>query len=254
MKIHSRFRDYYDHVAYQHGGGDPKVIYHRDYIVPDHPVLGGQWNEGHQEIARHLAPRIPEDIDTIRDGKHVRHEFRALIVLGKRYYIERYGIRGPFSTTLVEVWKDWHITKRPILYTPSGNFYAMAQDDEQLLSDVVVSYKQRRSLEIRKEYEREWEKYAVAQGEFSPRLVELSKTLNAPVFIVDRYFHVRGRTPKLGELGFAAYYSAEQLYQELAMFVGNILQPVADPQSPMTDIEKVVSHGFDKKKSFRHRT
>ena len=32
MKIISKFKDYYDHVAYMYGGGDPKIIYDRKPI------------------------------------------------------------------------------------------------------------------------------------------------------------------------------------------------------------------------------
>jgi hypothetical protein len=64
---------------------------------------------------------------------------------------------------------------------------------------------------------------------------------------------IMGRTPKLSSLGMPGYLDPKQLYQELAMFVGNVLNPVEQPPSNMKDIEKVASHGFDKKVSFRHR-
>src|SRR5579859_3637473 len=35
MKIISGWKDYYDHVAHQFGGGDPKVRYERDFVIPD---------------------------------------------------------------------------------------------------------------------------------------------------------------------------------------------------------------------------
>ena len=39
------------------------------------------------------------------------------------------------------------------------------------------------------------------------------------------------------------------------MFLSNTIQdsPDAMPRVPMTDIQKVDSHGFDRKVSFRHR-
>lgn len=251
MKIISRFKDYYDHVQHVNGGGDPKVIYHRDFVLPDHESGGVRW-ERTGSLNRGLAPAVPNSIQTLQDGKIVTHEFRALVVLGRRYIIERSGFPGTVSNELVTILKDWHITKRPLVVPPFSHLSAFVFEHEEVPPG-KLSWYQQRSVNRTTEWKKEWKKYQVEQGVFAERFVMLSKELNAPVFVVDSVY-VYGRTPKLGELGFVAYYSAEQLYQELAMFVGNTLQPVADPASPMTDIEKVVSHGFDKKKSFRHRT
>jgi hypothetical protein len=63
-----------------------------------------------------------------------------------------------------------------------------------------------------------------------------------------------GRLPRLGELGFAAIFSAEQAYQNLSYFVGNYLRDSADlnPPAAVSDRDRIVQHGFDLKKSFRH--
>jgi hypothetical protein len=51
--------------------------------------------------------------------------------------------------------------------------------------------------------------------------------------------------------------SPEQCYQEIAMFLGNtiLVNPDETPESkpPLTNEERAVAHGFDKKVSFRHR-
>ena len=90
-------------------------------------------------------------------------------------------------------------------------------------------------------------------------LVELSKQLNAPVFTFtggypDR-FTIQPSVPKLGEIGFVKILSAEQAYQELSYFLGNEIHDSPDLAQPfvITDKEKIVSHGFDMKQSFRHR-
>lgn len=56
----------------------------------------------------------------------------------------------------------------------------------------------------------------------------------------------------LQELGFAKVKSAHEVYTEMSNFLGWLVDnpPLPDNQ---TDKEKVVSHGFDLKKSFRHR-
>jgi hypothetical protein len=89
------------------------------------------------------------------------------------------------------------------------------------------------------------------QGQKSERLLNLSKLVNAPVFIFDT--QVEGRCPILADLGFGAFMDAHQLYQELAIFISNELHPFEDPEIPTTDVQKAEAHGFDKRQSFRHR-
>lgn len=87
----------------------------------------------------------------------------------------------------------------------------------------------------------------------------ISKTLNTPVFFYyQRYcakherlmFVVHGECPVLADIGFPKIMSAEQCYQNIAFYLANTLTKQEQP-SKMNDIEKVVSHGFDKKTSFR---
>jgi len=57
--------------------------------------------------------------------------------------------------------------------------------------------------------------------------------------------------PLLREYGLARYITANEMFQNVYSF----LSKLKDKEVPnnQTDIEKVVSHGFDKKISFRHR-
>ncbi|MDN3040750.1 hypothetical protein P2L35_13700, partial [Enterococcus faecium] len=68
---------------------------------------------------------------------------------------------------------------------------------------------------------------------------------------------IPARVPVLGELGFAAVIDATQMYQNIAYFLGLLNEDRARanmPPATQTDVDKAVSHGFDKKQSFRHRT
>lgn len=65
-------------------------------------------------------------------------------------------------------------------------------------------------------------------------------------------FKVSGEVPVLADVGFAKILPATTCYQTIAHYVANTLSK-QDVPSNMTDVEKIVSHGFDKKKSFRHR-
>lgn len=57
--------------------------------------------------------------------------------------------------------------------------------------------------------------------------------------------------PKLAEIGFQKVVDPYTAFQEISMFIGGVLGENLDPPSPMTDKQKVVSHGFDPKYGFR---
>lgn len=50
----------------------------------------------------------------------------------------------------------------------------------------------------------------------------------------------------------AKFISAEEIYQQISAFIGYLKDHPEIPNK-QTDLEKVQSHGFDLKKSFRHR-
>lgn len=73
-----------------------------------------------------------------------------------------------------------------------------------------------------------------------------------PVALVNRYwgdkdFTVRDKNPKLSDFNFAKVVPPEEAYLKIYNFL--IEEPVI--KDNRTDVEKVVSHGFDKKTSFR---
>ena len=61
------------------------------------------------------------------------------------------------------------------------------------------------------------------------------------------------KNPCLREFDFARIMPSTTIYQEIEMFLGNVLVKDSMPPSYQSDIEKVVSHGFDPKISFRKR-
>lgn len=90
----------------------------------------------------------------------------------------------------------------------------------------------------------------------SPELMRMSKDLNAPVFAIGPFGLVL-EIPKLGELGFSKIIPPEQMYQGIEYFLSSKIKDSPDitpaPKPPMTDKERILSHGFDAKVSFRHR-
>jgi hypothetical protein len=107
--------------------------------------------------------------------------------------------------------------------------------------------------------------YTYYVGYTDSQLIELSRLVGAPVFVIDGYrwdwkskkmiLAVDAEIPILAELGLPAIYKAEQLYQDLSYFMGNLMQPSPDLQPPVEvgDKDRIVQHGFDLKRSFRHR-
>ena len=93
----------------------------------------------------------------------------------------------------------------------------------------------------------------------------IARYYRAPVFVINTVSSIRGvyctedciiqKVPVTQQLGLGSYLTAEQAYQEIAMWLGVLYhETMADkPGAPQTDIQKAESHGFDKRVSFRHR-
>jgi hypothetical protein len=251
MKIISGWKDYYDHVAHMYGGGDPKVIYKRDYVVPDQ-VAGGMSHEDTLTIRNVWTPSIPHSLEVISQGiaPTQKIQFNALVVMDRVFILERQCDTLELGGLVVR--KDWHITARPILDLPYGGLYALMRPGEALTEN-ERKYERNRMQDLMNDPKND--RLLFRQGSKYYGARELCEFVGAPVFVIHghRPSVAMGRTPKLSALGLPAFIEPQQLYQELAMFVGNVLKPVEQPPSNMQDIEKVVSHGFDKKVSFRHR-
>ena len=101
-------------------------------------------------------------------------------------------------------------------------------------------------------------------GQPSVSLLELSRLVGAPVFVVTdinpRFqngvkIQVDEFCPVLKEMGMSALISPEQMYQQLAYFMGNTMHPSPDTQPPVevSNRDKILAAGFDLRQSFRHR-
>lgn len=222
MKIKSRFKDYYDYVEHANGGGDPLCVYMRDKIRPDVRAAYGTQHEMCEALLEiEGLPSIPRSRhlkDADGNDTDVVVSYKGLMVAGRCFRIRQDLI--PFKASAVvlraeKIVKDWHIAP-----------------------DEWNNFRQGQALNV-----------------YVPACIEVGH----PVFLYDDkgpYYNrhtVYGHTPKLGPLGLAQYISAEQLYQEIAFFISNVLKPIEVASAPLPDIQKVDSHGFDRKVSFRHR-
>lgn len=219
MKIKSKFKDYYDYVEHAQGGGDPLCVYLRDYVRPD------ERSNGYHPESFEARFQIKADLPSIPNKKELDGggyaRYGGLFVAG-RFFILRQDLM-PMQERPVyrpeRVLKDWHI----------------AGDT--------------------------WEDFE--QGTIKDRYKAACLEVGHPVFWFGRdlsnssWFRyearIYGHTPKLGPLGMAQFLTAEQVYQEIAFYISNVLKPVEVASPPLSDVQKVESHGFDKRQSFRHR-
>lgn len=223
--ITGRIKDYYDHVATQYGGGDPRVVYDRSRIGEVVKCSGGQRTES-KVVTMKEWDGLNAGVRQVANFFGYDRELDWLVVAGKPYplvMLENY----PAKYEILDLEKHRNIAR------PGGNSPGMPE-----LTRIGVQTK---------------------------RLIELSRLVGHPVFIIndvrenhntkDFSIRVEGDYPILKEIGLPPLYPAEQLYQDLAYFMGNTMKisPDLSPPAQMTDLQKVNAHGFDKKISFRHR-
>lgn len=231
MRIKSRLKDYYDYVEKIYGG-DPNIPYNREVIhnpVEDKKqcALAGRYFEGGGGFILPKdtqSPGLPRGTDhwERRNLKGKIKHYRGLSVVGKLYYL--------YQESEIQDPEPPEILQKEVVTLPWM---------------ILAQFK--------------WGTLTEESGKFFPALEKIHKYLKAPVFLFDDDNHrntiIHHRVPVMADFGMAAMVPAEQMYQELAMFMGKLYaeNPDMQPASPRTDVEKIESHGFDKKQSFRHR-
>jgi hypothetical protein len=155
-------------------------------------------------------------------------DFKWLMVMGIRYLLVR----------------------KHVDYIPIGNFSILNEIDHKEVFDKLTIKRPYYSLGNR--YIEHW------VGAYTEAQLRLTRKVGIPVFtfnLVNDTVYVDPNVPILSDLNFHKFYSSEQMYQELAYFMGNTMKvsPDLSPPSKMTDKEKIMGHGFDIKQSFRHR-
>jgi hypothetical protein len=237
MKIRSQFKDYYDYVEHVYGGGDEKNTYVRDIIFPDKVDGSLKWEQTQTFRNDEFIMHTPSNYQR-KDG--LTQEFCGIAIVGRIYIVTR-GNKEPdwsysdrvFQGGKSEPWKlatYGDLRKLNHWGKPNSAAYQNVPDDELWVC-----------------------------GEPRKQAIALSKELKAPIFKFTGdngwKIEVFGRYPLLSEYGIASAIPAEQLYQEVSMFLMSVINDNPDtmPRSEMTNIQKVESHGFDKRVSFRHR-
>jgi hypothetical protein len=261
MKIRSNFKDYYDYVEYLSSpeGGDPKVVYMRTKLGD--PKESGYGMENGGPNARGL-PLFPSPIpkwfnrDKGYDPKDkLPWKFKWCVVCGKFYLL--IAERNP-KGCLLDFYGDPIL--EPNYFAGYKNWKLVTVDhpvwEHVYLGRSIISPEPLTQDTISRRF----------LGHQSDGAITIARAVNAPAFTiagsgakweggrwVDDHVSVERIIPNLGSLGFASLVPAERMYQELALFVGNVLSESPDvrPPAEVSDKERLVQKGFDLKTSFR---
>lgn len=219
MVIKSPFKDYYDFVANRYGGGDPKIVY-----VRNRPKRIGVWVE-----------RCPLN-DPNRYLDTTKHFLLAYLIVCGRGYVLRYDKAA------------W-----PLVEAEKINRYHLLPPDWTIPEERQPRYRWFRSrtrLDL----------WGFVPGEENKFLIDLSLKVGEPVFAIVKIERgedvmLSPHCPNLGQIGLSSLISPEQMYQNLAMFVGNTMRVPPDTAPPVevSNREKILKAGFDLRQSFRHR-
>lgn len=128
------------------------------------------------------------------------------------------------------------------VYYYKGKFY-FGKEVEQLSPLVKALFGARSSFDIPRE--------AVYVNKYHLTSTKLNEQENCPVLLTDHYgdeLHAIIKNPKLADFGFASYIDPKVLYLQVSNFLSRE-KPIVDKR---TNVEKIISHGFDKKTSFRN--
>jgi len=238
MIIKSNFKDYYDFVPHQYGGGDPGIVYNRIRLNPFKTAQNLDFDRGielkskdYREIQS--LPSLPYNTHPFKNNQ----SYKWLVITGRLYllvskssgYNPEYELFCEAKHTTIAEGKPSH-------------------DDFELGYGIYDDGKSKK-LPMASRY----------LGVQLKSLVELSKFLDAPVFCIRsvgwRDITIDCNVPILTNTGIPSIIEPNKIYQEISYFIANTMHTNPDIEPPVRIGEKdrIVSHGFDLKQSFRHR-
>lgn len=234
MKIISKFKDYYDYVAHQYGGGDEKITYVRNGIDDDKCSI--VINVPSHKFGDNDMPYLP-DWRTGDVRKRFNVDFKLLVVVGKSYLIVSRTVDTRFKYETIP--------------------FAIINNKEH--DDIIEEI-----CDTRKRF---WFGYKYKMedliGVETKTMLTLSRIVKHPVFVITNYrykdnqliVNIEPMIPNLGNMGMASFIRPEIMYQDISYFVGNTMHDTPDAKPPVSICEndRIVKAGFDLKKSFRHR-
>jgi hypothetical protein len=256
MKFVGKPNDYYDHQAHV-WGVDGLIVYDRNAFWAADPPL---FKNG-DPIFNCREFKIDGEIHFCYQVNGRDHKFdRFLAVCGKLYPLVHADDKG-------QIYSANHAWIQPSGIRPELKWEIFRADYHTLVETLAGD----RSPLGRTHFNR-WYKNIqdIGVGDEIDSLEALSKMVHQPIFMISKIttsgmhsghattnYTVDPHYPVTSEMGLGLFISPDKLYQEVGYWLTNIINPSPDimpmGKPPQTDVEKAVSHGFDKKISFRKR-
>lgn len=226
MKIISKYKDYYDHIAYQYGE-DPFIVYNRQPIDNNIEIRTAL-----KHILQCNGIFIP---DSHKFNNEDGHFFKWLIVNAKLYLLYTCNTTKPYKVLTVEQHQDlftrYNSSRRFCFQTIKPYDYYVGNSS---ISSGLIEISRKLKAPV----------FEFHGGGFGDAITH-----------GDQVDITRCKVPVLSEVGLPAIYPAEKIFQDIAYFISNIMSVSADISPPVVidnDL-RIEGHGFDLKQSFRHR-
>lgn len=287
MKIISPFKDYYDRISGQYGGGDPSIPYLRLNKDPIQTIKIQYVTRrfGNTDLHREMNKKL-KVIHSLDQFVYETPNYRWLVFCGKMHLIVINKV--PNLLTHEDKIKSQSQIKPVMGYI--DNYKVLSHKFNADIYDYLINNSDYWDDFFQKKNRYGWSRqdprmvYRMEDiiGKEEPELNELSKLLTnkmgrpIPMFIIEkdeynssnrRWLHGIEKIDLpvnqleinlnvcLNDLGFAAIMTAEQCYQEIESYLVNVLRDNPDkiPPVQVSDKDKIGQHGFDLKQSFRHR-
>lgn len=238
MKIQSNFKDYYDGV--QALGHDDSLRYLR--IREDFSLAHKGGDAAKIALQAQIEHRMPD----VRN-KFQRDSWTRIIlgVCGKLYLGLRLKITGTAETKYKDTYKYFYTTDSLRKHFPD------LENETPGYRPYWWSNDSRSFPEL---------------GLYDDACDDIFVALASPVFLLDTdggwgkdhwdrdiRVSILSTNVNLKSLEFYKVLTDYEIYQELEMYLGNVLVGSRMNEAPLSDIQKVVNHGFDEKYGFRKR-
>lgn len=236
MRIISPFHDYYDSVQGQ--GFDDKVVYNRETRS-----YSNVWFEASRRFRSHTGAEVEAAIEEIK-LLPAFHEVRPYLYDKDRHVCSPEGADAgllclagrAYPFWVLPVWED----------QPAVTSFEAGFDD---LVEQAEKPRRRRRYESQTIDYTPWRDW---QADHWGREIDPAIHFRHGSPIVLYIGPHRIIDPCLRDYGFQRKLDPFTVFQEIDMFLGGVMADIAEPPSPQTDKEKVLSHGMDVKRSFRN--
>ena len=237
MYIIGKNKDYYDGVVGSMGI-DKTIVYERKTIELDNgeKVPASIFHHVFPEHTKNTAIiKLAGLNDLNKDGKKKYEGVDGFIVgfCGKLYFGWKFGYKK-------KVWND--------------NYERF---DNEYFYDVIYGYDNAKKYLDTRYWGRNYDDTHRDAMNFNP--IEIFREFNVPVFIYDHHIWRKCGTqntgvilnPILKEYEFYKVFDSFMAFQEISMFIGGVLGVGEKEIVEISNENKIVQHGFDKKWSFR---